>query len=254
MLPPDGEGGLVVGAGPVDLAVPVDDPAQHLVRPGAQRAPGSSEPRPADQRRDQRARLAQVAALLPEPPDGRRDPERELGVAARVGPVDGRAEVRVLALELVEGDALPLARELRRQLLRPARGTPARGVPSRPRRRPPPPAAPARTRGSAPASRTAARRRTSPLRTRLWSTSDAEAVETSWPGSRAPPTASARSRSKPPTNTARRSNSRRARLLEQLVAPHDRAAQRPLALAGRRPRRRRGGRAGPRAARGSPPG
>ena len=116
-LAPDGEGGLVVGPGPVDLAVPVDDPAQHLVPPGADRARGGGEPRAADERGHQRARLAQVAALLPEAPDPDGEPDRELGVAARVGPLDGGSEVRVLALELVQRDALPLPGELRRELL-----------------------------------------------------------------------------------------------------------------------------------------
>ena len=73
--------------------------------------------------------------------------------------------------------------------------------------------------------------RTSPLRTRLWSTSDARPSSTSTPrSSLGPATASARARSKPPMNTANALEQATVGRVQQLVAPHDRAAQRSLAL------------------------
>ena len=131
----------------------------------------------ADQRRDEGARLTQVAALLPQPPDGNRDPERDRRVAPAIGPVDGRAQVRMLALELVERDPLPVAGELRRQLLRQREVRAGVTLPASPRR---PLDASSRSSAYSRIGSSIENRgspSTSPLRTRLWSTSDARRVE-----------------------------------------------------------------------------
>ena len=89
-----------------------------------------------------------------------------------------------------------------------------------------------RTRGSSRASRSAARRRPRRARTRLWSTSSPIRSTTSPPISSAGPhdrRRPCRGRSRRGTPTADRA-SRRAAVVEQVVAPGDRAAQRLLAL------------------------
>ena len=71
----------------------------------------------------------------------------------------------------------------------------------------------------------------SSARTRLWSVRAMRPSRTSQPISAAgPQTASAVSRSQPPTNTASRESSRRSPSAEEVVAPGDRPAQRLLPL------------------------
>src|SRR6185312_14996504 len=63
------------------------------------------------------SRLVQVAALLPEPPYGERQPDRGRRVAGRGRPIEDGSDVVMLAIELIEEAALLDTRQLRGEAL-----------------------------------------------------------------------------------------------------------------------------------------
>ena len=172
---------------------------------------------------------SRASATTARPRSRSRARPRRRTVASR--PVDRGAQVRVLELEAVERGPLAVAVERRRQLLGERQVGAGVALAGSRRRRPRPRAAPARTRGSARASRTAARRR--PRRCARGSGPRATPGRRARrrrgprPGRRRPPR---RGRSKPPMNTRQPLEQAAVGRVEQVVAPHDRAAQRPLAL------------------------
>ena len=85
--PPQRERLLVVRPGAREVPLPVRDAAEHLVGPRAEGRRGRGEPRARDELRDPGPGIGEVAALLPEPPDGGDDPQRDLGVAVGVAPM-----------------------------------------------------------------------------------------------------------------------------------------------------------------------
>ena len=168
-----------------------------------------------------------------------------------------RAQVGVLRFQPLAPPPLLRPEQLRLGPFR--QGQAPRRVPA-PRRSPRrrwPPAAPARTRGSSPASGSAARRRRpSSCRSRLLSTSEAMPSRTDegdgmrsgverppTPRLPTPATASAASSVKPPAKTARRRKRACSSAVEQVVAPGDGVAHR-LQAVGQVARRRRSGAAG----------